>query len=125
MEGVVPLKWDPGLQDAFVGHACGRRGRSCFLILVLGLLVAPLLANGEQAAKVFRIEFLSADVPAGISDLMEAFHHGLRDLGTAEGQNLVIVYRFARGNVNRLPNMAAELVRLKVNITATGIRLGI
>jgi len=70
--------------------------------------------------KVPRIGFLSADVPAAISDLMEAFQQGLRDLGYAEGQNIAIVYRFAQGNMNRLPNLAAELVRLKVDITATG-----
>src|SRR3989304_9420857 len=73
-----------------------------------------------EPVKVPRIGFLPADVPAAISDLMEAFQQGLRDLGYAEGQNIAIVYRFAQGNMNRLPNLAAELVRLKVDITATG-----
>jgi len=96
------------------------KGSGAAAIVALGLLAAPLAAGAQQPGKVPRIGFLSADVPAAISDLMEAFQQGLRDLGYAEGQNIAIVYRFAQGNMNRLPNLAAELVRLKVDITATG-----
>ena len=92
------------------------KGSGAAAIVALGLLAAPLAAGAQQPGKVPRIGFLSADVPAGISDLMEAFQQGLRDLGYAEGQNIVIVYRFAQGNMNRLPDLAAELVRLKVDV---------
>ena len=96
-----------------------RAGTLCGYI-VLGLLAAPLAAGAQQPGKVPRIGFLSADVPVAVSEPMEAFQQGLRDLGYAEGQNIVIVYRFAHGNLNRLPDLAADLVRLKADITATG-----
>ncbi len=92
------------------------KGSRAAAIVALGLLAAPLAATAQQPAKVPRIGFLSAEVPVAISDVMEAFQQGLRDLGYAEGQNIVIVYRFAQGNLNRLPDLAAELVRLKVDV---------
>ncbi len=98
-----------------------RRVAAILVTLGLGLLAAPPATPAQPLAKVPRIGFLSADVPAGISDLMEAFQQGLRDLGHAEGQNIVIVYRFAHGRYERLPDLAAELVPLKVDaIVAAG-----
>jgi putative ABC transport system substrate-binding protein len=86
------------------------------VVLACDLLAAPFAAGAQQPAKVPRIGFLSSDVPVAIAEPMEAFQQGLRDLGYAEGQNIVIVYRFAQGNVNRLPDLAAELVHLKVDV---------
>jgi putative ABC transport system substrate-binding protein len=51
---------------------------------------------------------------------VEAFRQGLRELGYVEGQNLVIEYRYAEGSQERLPNLAAELVRLKVDVIVAG-----
>ncbi len=95
------------------------RGSTAGLIvaLALGLLATPVAAEAQGPAKVPRIGFLSLEVPAAISDHMEAFQQGLRDLGYAEGQNIVIVYRFAQGNVKRLPDLVADLVRLKVDVS--------
>ena len=84
--------------------------------LAFAALAAPPAAAAQQPAKVPRIGFLSAEVAAATSDLTEAFQQGLQDLGYAEGQNIVVVYRFARGNYSRLPDLAAELVRLKVDV---------
>jgi len=84
--------------------------------LACGLIVAQPAAGAQQPPKVPRIGFLSAEVPAATSDLVDAFQQGLHDLGYAEGQNIVIVYRFAQGNYDRLPDLAAELVRLKVDV---------
>ena len=80
-----------------------------------GLLVAPLAAQAQQAAKIARIGYLTSDAAAP-PRLREAFLQGLRDLGYVEGRNLVIEYRFAEGKFERLPALAAELVALKVDV---------
>ena len=88
--------------------------------LAFSVLLAPLAADAQQAAgKVYRIGFLSvlgAPTPSTPAGVLEAFRQGLRELGWVEGQNIVIDYRFAEGRFDRLPDLAAELVRLKVDI---------
>src|SRR5438128_9892429 len=90
--------------------------------LVLGALFFALCfyANGQQPAKVPRIGFLSSLSPAAVSVRMDAFRQGLRELGYVEGKNIVIESRWAEGKTERLPELAAELVRLKVDIIVTG-----
>ena len=83
-----------------------------------GLLVAPLAAEAQQAAKVPRIGWL-ATTPAGNLRAPEAFLQGLRDLGYVEGRNLMIEYRDAEGKPERYPVLAAELVALKVDVIVT------
>jgi ABC-type uncharacterized transport system substrate-binding protein len=83
------------------------------------LLAAPLAAEGQQAAKVARIGFLTFNV-APNSHLREAFRQGLRDLGYVEGRTVVIEYRDAEGKPERLPVLAAELVALKVDVIVAG-----
>jgi len=94
------------------------RPRIVLLItLTLGLLVVSLAAGAQQATHVYRIGRLSSGhPPAGPDPNLEAFRQGLRALGYDEGQNLVIEYRYAEGNLERLPTLAAELVRLKVDV---------
>jgi putative ABC transport system substrate-binding protein len=93
-----------------------RRG---FLgILAGGLLAAPRAADAQPAGKLYRIGYLSAGSVTGNPRLLEAFRQGLRELGWVEGQNIVIEYRFAEGRFDRLPDLAAELVRLKVDVIA-------
>jgi putative ABC transport system substrate-binding protein len=84
------------------------------------MLLAPLGAAAQQAGKVPRIGYLAAGSPSGGPHLLEAFRKGLRELGWVEGQNIVIDYRFAEGRFDRLPDLAAELVRLKVDIIVAG-----
>jgi putative tryptophan/tyrosine transport system substrate-binding protein len=80
-----------------------------------GLLAAPLAAKAQQVGKVPRIGFLfSGD--SGPAREVDTFRQGLRDLGYVEGQNIAIEYRFAGGQVERLPELAAELVRLKLDV---------
>jgi putative ABC transport system substrate-binding protein len=86
------------------------------LAATLALLAAPLAAEAQQAGKVPRIGFLSATSPSDRPSLLDAFRQRLRELGWVEGQNIVIDYRFAGGRLERLPDLAAELVRLKVDI---------
>src|SRR6266436_9618559 len=84
------------------------------------LLAAPLVAEAQQAAKVPRIGFLSPLSPTDNPDLLEAFRQGMRELGYADGQTIAIEYRFAERQPERLPALAAELVRLKVDVIVTG-----
>ncbi len=92
--------------------------------LVLGLLAGPLPTEAQQAGKVYRIGYLAprSHDPANKSSSalstarMKAFREGLRELGYVEGQNLVIEFRSAEGKRARLPDLAAELVRLNVDV---------
>jgi putative tryptophan/tyrosine transport system substrate-binding protein len=83
------------------------------------LLAAPLAAEAQQAVKVARIGFLAGNL-AAIPHLREAFLQGLRDLGYVEGRNVVIEDRDAKGKLERLPALAAELVALKVDVIVAG-----
>jgi ABC-type uncharacterized transport system substrate-binding protein len=94
------------------------RGVAVIVVFALSLLVAPLAAEAQQAAKIARIGYLSPNL-ATSRHLREAFRQGLRDLGYVEGRNLVIEYRDAEGKVERLPALAAELVALKVDVIVT------
>jgi ABC-type uncharacterized transport system substrate-binding protein len=80
-----------------------------------GLLAAPLAVEAQEAIKVARIGFLAGNL-AALPNLREAFLQGLRDLGYVEGRNVVIEYRDAKGKLERLPALAAELVALKVDV---------
>jgi putative ABC transport system substrate-binding protein len=90
--------------------------RRTFLATVTGgLLAAPLLAIAQQAGKVYRVGFLW-DSPTMFPDAIEAFRAGLRNLGWVEGRNIVIEYRWSEGRFDRLPALAEELSRLKVDV---------
>jgi putative tryptophan/tyrosine transport system substrate-binding protein len=81
-----------------------------------GLLVAPLAGEAQPARKVYRIGLLSP-ITQGFG--VEAFREGLRDLGYVEGHNIVVEHRSAEGRLERLPELAAELVRLRVDVIVT------
>jgi putative ABC transport system substrate-binding protein len=89
--------------------------RTFIATLTGGLLAAPLTAEGQEAAKIARIGWLTGNLAAN-PHTREAFLHGLRDLGYVEGRNVVIENRDAEGKVERLPALAAELVALKVDV---------
>jgi putative tryptophan/tyrosine transport system substrate-binding protein len=84
------------------------------VLLAFVILMAPLAAHTQQPAKIPRIGYLG--LPAGPTQTLEAFQQGLRDLGWIEGQTIAIEYRWAAGQVDRLPALAAELVRLRVDL---------
>jgi len=88
------------------------------LSLALGILAAPVAAEAQQAGKISRIGFLSPSSPSDLrmQRFLEAFRHGLGELGYMEGQNIAIESRWAEGKYDRLPGLAAELVRLKVDV---------
>jgi putative tryptophan/tyrosine transport system substrate-binding protein len=95
-----------------------RRINVCLLLTVLLFTVSPVEA--QQPKKVPRIGFMIGTSPSIIPDRIEGFRRGLRELGYVEGKNVVIEYRVAEGKVERLPNLLAELVRLKVDVIVTG-----
>jgi putative ABC transport system substrate-binding protein len=78
------------------------------------------VAQAQQAGKIPRIGYLTGATADGQSARIEAFRHGLRALGYVEGKNIVIEYRYAEGKLDRLPVLAAELVRLKVDVIVSG-----
>ena len=86
------------------------------ILVAVVLLAVAVIAEAQQPKKVPRIGYLSALDPATESTRSEAFRLALRELGYIEGQNIAIEYRYAEGKRDRLPELAAELVRLKVDI---------
>jgi len=94
------------------------------LAVILSLILAPLAAGAQQAAKVPRIGFLSAATSGVSSPVLDAFRQGLRELGWVEGQNIVVDYRFTDRS-DRLPDLAAELVQLKVDIIVAEATQGV
>src|SRR5713101_2358797 len=90
------------------------------VVLTLSLSLAPLAAEGQPAGKVARIGILSIGAaPSAEEVARSSFRSALRDLGWIVGQNLVFEARYAAGQPDRLPALAAELVRLKVDVIVT------
>ena len=80
------------------------------------LLATPLAAKAQQAGRVFRIGYLSAPTRESVEGILKAFLRALRELGWIEGQNVVIEYRWAEGDLERLPGLAEDLVRRNVDV---------
>jgi putative tryptophan/tyrosine transport system substrate-binding protein len=87
--------------------------------LCVTLFALSVSAEAQQAKKIPRIGYLGATSVSATSDRTEPFRQGLRELGYVEGKNIVIEWRSAEGKLDRLPALAAELVRLKVDIIVT------
>ena len=93
-----------------------KKARVLSILFVVLPLAVAVIAEAQQAKKVPRIGFLAAATPATAADLVEAFKQGLREHGYVEGQNVVLELRFGEGKAEQFPVLAAELVRLKVNV---------
>src|SRR5438093_6919543 len=93
--------------------------RPKIIALLLIILTAGHLAEAQQPTKIPRIGYLSGSYPSTSPARREAFRQGLRELGYVEGKNIAIEQRYAEGKFDRLPALAAELVRLKVDIIVT------
>src|SRR5882724_10783619 len=96
-----------------------RKAGVLSILFVTALLAVAVIADAQQAKKVPRIGFLGAAYPSTNAARIEAFRQGLRALGYVEGKNIIIEWRWAEGKADRLPALAAELVRLKVDIIIT------
>jgi putative ABC transport system substrate-binding protein len=99
-------------------NALRMMDRRCFVTGLGFILAAPLVAQAQPAEKASRIGLLLYGSP-GLSPELEAFRQGLREHGYIEGQSITIDYRFAGGQVGRLPALAAEIVRLKPDVIVT------
>jgi ABC-type uncharacterized transport system substrate-binding protein len=86
------------------------------LLLSATLLALCPSAQAQPREKVRQIGFLSTASLSSLAPRLDAFRQGLRDLGYVEGKNIVIEYRYAEGRLDRIPALAAELVRLKVDV---------
>jgi len=83
------------------------------------LLVLCAVAEAQQQKKIPRIGFLAINSVSASAPSVEAFRLGLRQLGYVEGQNILIEWRYADGRSDRLPDLAAELVRIKIDVIVT------
>jgi putative ABC transport system substrate-binding protein len=95
-----------------------ERRRECLTVLG-GAAAWPLTAHAQQPPKIARIGFLGPGYSASTAPSVEKVWEGLRDLGWLEGKNFVVEYRWAEGNYDLLPQLAAELVRLNVDVLVT------
>src|SRR6266481_9526518 len=90
------------------------------IVLLVGLaLVSVHFADAQQQAKVPKIGFLVLPSRSFFANRIEAFQQGLHSLGYVEGKNIVIEYRYAEGKLDRLPDLAKELVGAKVDVIVT------
>ena len=95
--------------------------RRTFISALGGALTVTVRAASAQSSlpRPYRIGFLGTTSAADFADRVDAFRAGLDDLGYLEGRNTIIEFRWADGNVDRLPTLAAELVALKVDVLVT------
>src|SRR6266576_1556730 len=93
-----------------------KKAGAVSILFVVALLAVAVIANAQQPKKVPRIGYLSNTDPATESTRAEGVRLALREIGYIGGQNIAIEYRYAEGKLDRLPALAAELVRLKVDI---------
>jgi putative ABC transport system substrate-binding protein len=97
--------------------------RRAFIGLFGGAAVWPISARAQQPSRIWRVGYLSSSFPESTLHLLKAFERGLEERGYVRGKNLAIEYRWARGKPERLPDLAAELVRLKVDVIVTPVNL--
>jgi putative tryptophan/tyrosine transport system substrate-binding protein len=95
-----------------------RKLKNCFALCVM-LMTLGFPAEAQHASNIPRIGYLTAGSLSAISARIEAFRQGLRELGYVEGKNIIVEYRYAEGKFDRQPALAAELVRLKVDVIVT------
>jgi len=90
-------------------------------VIAFVLVAAVAVVQAQQTGKIFRVGFLDSSTASGMAGLLEAFRQELSKLGWIEGKNITFEYRFAEGKNERLPELAADLLRLKIDlIVATG-----
>jgi putative tryptophan/tyrosine transport system substrate-binding protein len=95
------------------------KSKILFWLLAIVLLTTAPAAEAQQSARISRIGILVTASVSFISARVEAFRQRLYELGYVEGENIFIEYRYAEGKIERLPDLAAELVRLKVDVIVT------
>src|SRR5215813_144928 len=102
---------------------CAMKNAAVPILVAVVMLALGVTAEAQQPKKVPRIGYLSATSGPTNAGRFEAFRQGLRELGYVEGKNIFVEWRFAEGKLDRLPALAAELVRLKVDVIVTTGRI--
>ncbi len=102
-----------------------RAALTLIVVLTLGMLAVSPNTGAQQGGKIPKIGVLQVGTPASASNLFEAFKQGMRELGYVEGQRVVFERRFGDGRPERLSDLAAELVRIKVDVIVTSTDQGI
>ena len=104
-------------------HVCAmRKARVVSILFRVVLLAVAATSEAQQTGKIFRIGFLDPSTASGSAGLVDAFRQEMRKLGWIEGKNITIEYRFGEQKPERWPELAADLVRLKVDlIVVSGI----
>src|SRR5262249_26618313 len=125
MEKIVWISSVPAINRK--SKTCGERRRTIqnrksagVLVLLVFLVGCVGMAEAQQPKKVPRIGYLNATSPSVKPTRIEAFRQGLRELGYVEGKTIVIEWRYAEGKLDRVGELAADLVRLKVDVIVTG-----
>jgi ABC-type uncharacterized transport system substrate-binding protein len=112
------VSWQWSVVRKHIGEKTIRQSIIFWLLATVLLTTAPS-AQAQQPTKIPRIGYLSPNSASTNPARIEAFRQGLRELGYVEGKNIMIEYRNTEGKLDRLPSLAAELVRLKVDIIVT------
>ena len=111
---------DQQLPDRIIAPLSQKRSMNRQIVILAFLVqssVGLVIAHAQQQpTKVFRIGYLDVSTPSGSAVLLEAFRQELNKFGWIEGKNITIEYRFAEGKTDRLPDLAADLVHLKVDV---------
>jgi putative ABC transport system substrate-binding protein len=117
------IRWLDFFSDNWKSKTCTEQSRSIenlkwlgLSVIVFVLVMGGAAAQAQQPKKVPRIGYLVANFPSTNPARVEAFRQGLRELGYVEGKSIVIEWQYAEGKLDRLPALAAELVRLKVDV---------
>src|SRR5262249_13332795 len=115
------VSWHSGIGAGFSGRGSLMRDlkRREFITLLGGAAAWPLVAHAQQPAKLPTIGYLGSSTPSIDSQWIAAFVQRLRELGWVDGRNVAIEYRWAEGRVERYDEIAAEFVRLKVDVILT------
>ena len=117
-ENRVPSIQDSALRTRHSALRWGVAMKQLFsILLIVAVVVVAAIAQAQQPTKIPRIGYLGGAPP--VSARREAFRQGLRDLGYVEGKNIIIEWRSGEGKADRVPGLAAELVRLKVEVIVT------
>src|SRR5262245_3688421 len=87
------------------------------------LVLPPTVAYSQPRTRVYRVGFLLGATAESVESLFNALNEGLRDRGYVEGRNLILEARYGNGRMERLPDLAAELVRLRVEVIVTGTNI--
>jgi putative tryptophan/tyrosine transport system substrate-binding protein len=102
-----------------------RAALTSIVMLTIGMLAAPLSVAAQQSARPPRIGVLVPSTPATTTHIVEAFKQGLRERGYVEGHDIILERRYGEGSSEKISSIAAELVRLKVDIIVTATDPGV